>query len=170
MERDRRRRKKRRRNRKTTRKGFVFLVLLLVIIGAAGVLKMTKAVPGLFRESGNVLLSDSGQKIEFPELNVSEEDVADGFYYQQLTEREKQIYREILQGVRSMEETILLHAGENDEAGKIYEYLMYDRPELFWCDGSSKMTVYKDYTEFHPSYICTPDQRESRREQIENAA
>lgn len=69
-----------------------------------------------------------------------------------------------------MEETILLHAGENDEAGKIYEYLMYDRSELFWCDGSSKMTVYKDYTEFHPSYICTPDQRESRREQIENAA
>ena len=170
MERDRRRRKKRRRNRKTTRKGFVFLVLLLVIIGAAGVLKMTKAVPGLFRESGNVLLSDSDQKIEFPELNVSEEDVADGFYYQQLTEQEKQVYREILQGVRSMEETILLHAGENDEAGKIYEYLMYDRPELFWCDGSSKMTVYKDYTEFHPSYICTPDQRESRREQIENAA
>ena len=138
MERDRRRRKKRRRNRKTTRKGFVFLVLLLVIIGVAGVLKMTKVVPGLFRESGNVLLSDSGQKIEFPELNVSEEDVADGFYYQQLSEQEKQVYREILQGVRSMEETILLHAGENDEGGKRYEYLMYDRPELFWCDGSSK--------------------------------
>ena len=32
------------------------------------------------------------------------------------------------------------------------------------------MTVYKDYTEFHPSYICTQDQRESRQEQIENAA
>lgn len=73
-------------------------MLLLVIIGAAGVLKMTKVVPGLFRESGNVLLSDSGQKIEFPELNVSEEDVADGFYYQQLSEQEKQVYREILQG------------------------------------------------------------------------
>ena len=127
MERDRRRRKKRRRNRKTTRKGFVFLVLLLVIIGAAGVLKMTKVVPGLFRESGNVLLSDSGQKIEFPELNVSEEDVADGFYYQQLSEQEKQVYREILQGVCFMEETILLHAGENDEAGKIYEYLKIGR-------------------------------------------
>ena len=170
MERDRRRRKKRRRNRKTRRKGFVFLVLLLVVIGAAGVLKMIKATPGLFCESGNILLSDSGQKIEFPELNVSEEDVADGFYYQQLSEQEKQVYREILQGVRSMDETILLHAGENDEAGKIYEYLIYDRSELFWCDGSSKMTVYKDYTEFHPSYICTQDQRESRREQIENAA
>ena len=88
-------------------------------------------------------MSDSGQKIEFPELNVSEEDVADGFYYQQLSEQEKQVYREILQGVRSMDETILLHAGENDEAGKIYEYLMYDRSELFWCDGSSKMTVSK---------------------------
>ena len=103
MERDRRRRKKRRRNRKTTRKGFVFLVLLLVIIGVAGVLKMTKVVPGLFRESGNVLLSDSGQKIEFPELNVSEEDVADGFYYQQLSEQEKQVYSEILQGFCSIE-------------------------------------------------------------------
>ena len=91
MERDRRRRKKRRRNRKTRRKGFVFLVLLLVVIGAAGVLKMIKATPGLFCESGNILLSDSGQKIEFPELNVSEEDVADGFYYQQLSEQEKQV-------------------------------------------------------------------------------
>ena len=100
MERDRRRRKKRRRNRKTTRKGFVFLVLLLVIIGAAGVLKMTKAVPGLFRESGNVLLSDSGQKIEFPELNVSEEDVADGFYYQQLSEQEKQVYESYVRSCR----------------------------------------------------------------------
>ena len=79
MERDRRRRKKRRRNRKTRRKGFMFLVLLLVVIGAAGVLKMIKATPGSFCESGNILLSDSGQKIEFPELNVSEEDVADGF-------------------------------------------------------------------------------------------
>ena len=68
-------------------------MLLLVIIGVAGVLKMTKVVPGLFRESGNVLLCDSGQKIEFPELNVSEEDVADGFYYQQLSEQEKQVYR-----------------------------------------------------------------------------
>lgn len=76
----------------------MFLVLLLVVIGAAGVLKMIKATPGLFCESGNILLSDSGQKIEFPELNVSEEDVADGFYYQQLSEQEKQVYREILQG------------------------------------------------------------------------
>ena len=66
----------------------MFLVLLLVVIGAAGVLKMIKATPGLFCESGNILLSDSGQKIEFPELNVSEEDVADGFYYQQLSEQE----------------------------------------------------------------------------------
>ena len=65
-------------------------MLLLVIIGVAGVLKMIKATPGLFCESGNILLSDSGQKIEFPELNVSEEDVADGFYYQQLPEQEKQ--------------------------------------------------------------------------------
>ena len=70
----------------------VRFVLLLVVIGAAGVLKMIKATPGLFCESGNILLSDSGQKIEFPELNVSEEDVADGFYYQQLSEQEKQVY------------------------------------------------------------------------------
>ena len=95
MERDRRRRKKRRRNRKTRRKGFVFLVLLLVVIGAAGVLKMIKATPGLFCESGNILLSDSGQKIEFPELNVSEEDVADGFYYQQLSEQEQLVTEDV---------------------------------------------------------------------------
>ena len=67
-----------------------------------------------------------------------EEDVADGFYISSCRNRKNKFIARSCRGFRSMDETILLHAGENDEAGKIYEYLIYDRSELFWCDGSSK--------------------------------
>ena len=72
---------------------------------------------------------------------------------------EQQIYREILQAVQSMEERTRIHAGRDDDAAKVYEYLLYDRPELFWCDGSSRMTVFEDYTDLYPGYTCTRSEK-----------
>ena len=61
------------------------------------------------------------QQVEFPELTVTVEEVAGDFYYQQLSEAEQTAYREMLQGVNGMEETIRVHAGKGDDAGKVYE-------------------------------------------------
>ena len=110
------------------------------------------------------------QQVEFPELTVTVEEVAGDFYYQQLSEAEQTVYREMLQGVNGMEETIRIHAGKGDDAGKIYEYLLYDRPELFWCDGTTRMTIYEDYTEMSPGYTCTAAEKEQRQAQIDAAA
>ena len=110
------------------------------------------------------------QQVEFPELTVTVEEVAGDFYYQQLSEAEQTAYREMLQGVNGMEETIRVHAGRGDDAGKVYEYLLYDRPELFWCDGTSRMTIYEDYTEMSPGYTCTAAEKEQRQAQIDAAA
>lgn len=150
------RRQKRRKKQSGKRIGV--LVVVLGFLFVAGLL------------FGYNYLSDSDKDVEFPEQNIAEEEVADGFYYQQLNSQEQLVYREILQGVRSMEETVLLHAGEQDDVGKVYEYLMYDRPELFWCDGSSQMTVYEKDTEFHPSYTCTAEQKEARQTEIDTAS
>lgn len=109
------------------------------------------------------------QQVEFPELTVTVEDVAGDFYYQQLSEAEQTAYREMLQGVNGMEETIRVHAGRGDDAGKVYEYLLYDRPELFWCDGTSRMTIYEDYTEMSPGYTCTASEKDVRQAQIDAA-
>ncbi len=109
------------------------------------------------------------QQVEFPELTVTVEEVAGDFYYQQLSEAEQTAYREMLQGVNGMEETIRVHAGRGDDAGKVYEYLLYDRPELFWCDGTSRMTIYEDYTEMSPGYTCPASEKEVRQAQIDAA-
>ena len=71
---------------------------------------------------------------------------------------------------RGGEECILLHAGREDHPEKVYEYLLCDRPELFWCDGSSRMTVYDSYTEFYPGYSCDTDIRNQRQAKIDAAA
>ena len=112
----------------------------------------------------------SAEQADFPELTVPAEEVDGGFYYGQLSGEEQVMYRELLQGLQKMEECITIHAGRGDRPEKVYEYLLYDRPELFWCAGSSQMTVYEDYTEFYPAYVCTSNEREQRQAEIDAAA
>ena len=160
-----RRRSRRRRRRIFPKIAGAFCVLLLIgVLAAAGGHLLLEGM----RTAETVSLTGE-QQVEFPELTVTAEEVAGDFYYQQLSEAEQTVYREILQGVTGMEETIRIHAGKQDDAGRIYEYLLYDRPELFWCDGTSRMTIYEDYTEMSPGYTCTASEKDARQAQIDVA-
>lgn len=148
-------------------------VLLLALAGGAAV--SARYIWPLFLQTaeetvGKVTEHASEQQAEFPELTVTEEEVADDFYCQKLTEREQTIYREILQGVNGMEEMIRIHAAAEDDVGKIYEYLLYDHPELFWCAGNTSLTIYDEYTELKPGYTCSSQEKEERQTQIDAAA
>lgn len=178
------RRKRDRRHRRTG--GCVCALVVTALIGAAAAYAVPWAASGFDGKLTNVFGSAiesltgrpaaetanlaSTQEAEFPELTVTVEEVESDFYYQQLGEDERTVYRELLQGVNGMEERILLHAGSGDDPAKVYEYLLYDRPELFWCDGNSRMTVYPDYTEFYPGYSCTVEEKAQRQTQIGEAA
>lgn len=169
----------RRQRKKRSRAAGCLGALVIALCLAAGA---AYALPWAAEELGGVLQSVIGdtvertvssiqeQQAEFPELSVTVEEVADDFYYQQLNEREQTVYRELLQGINAMEECILLHAGSGEHPEKVYEYLLYDRPELFWCSGSSQMTVYENYTEFYPEYTCGPDEKEQRQAEIDSAS
>ena len=171
-------RRRRRRRKRTGAAGCLCALALLTGVGALA----AYAVPWAGAELGGMLKRAAGKAVEetvnavseqgadFPELTVTIEEVEGDFYYQQLAEEEQTVYRELLQGVQDMEECILLHAGRDDQPAKVYEYLLYDRPELFWCDGSSRMTVYDSYTEFYPGYTCTAQVREQRQAEIDAAA
>lgn len=159
----RRRRKKKRRLIRAAA-----IVCMLGIIAAAGM--ALRGLPEILMTAEETVNMVSRQQVEFPELTVTVEEVAGDFYYQQLSEKEQTVYRELLQGAGNMEECIRLHAGQEDDTAKVYEYLLYDRPELFWCDGSSRMTVYGEYTEFYPGYTCTASEKEERQAQIDKAS
>lgn len=159
--------------RRRKRKKHIFPRLLLFIciiaVSAGAVTAAGWSLPRLVRSVGETVNTVAQPQAEFPELTVDVEEVDGSFYYQQLNEKEQQIYREILQAVQAMEEETYIHAGRDDDVAKVYECLLYDRPELFWCDGSSQMTVYEEYTELYPGYTCTESEKEQRQQQIEQA-
>lgn len=171
-------RRRRRRKKHARTAGCLCALAVLAGIGAFA----AYAVPWAYNEFGGMLKNVMGRAAEeavnavaeqgadFPELTVTVEEVEGDFYYQQLSEADQTVYRELLQGVQGMQECILLHAGRDDQPARVYEYLLYDRPELFWCDGSSRMTVYDSYTEFYPGYTCTAQVREQRQAEIDAAA
>ena len=166
---DRRRRRRRRKN------GCAFALIAVVILcagAAAGIPwavetfggEVTEAFHENVEKAVHVLETETAAE---PEAAVPETEVSGGFYYQQLDEEERLIYREMLCGLREMEETIRLDAGREDRPEEIYEAVLYDRPELFWCLGSCQMTVYRDHTEFSPVYVCSEEERQSRRKEID---
>ena len=171
------RRRKRKRERRNARTGCAAILAVLVLLGAGA----AYGIPWAFEQFGGQVKETFSETVEkavntlsteqadFPELMVSAEEVEGSFYYKQLNSAEQLIYRELLQGVQDMEACISLHAGRDDRPEKVYEYLLYDRPELFWCMGSSQMTVYEERTEFYPAYVCAEDEREWRQDEIDAA-
>lgn len=172
------RRRRRKRKKRAGKNGclgcvVIFLVFTCTVVfgGPLAVNKIQdsmKLLTGEVKEAASVLIP--ARKPEIVEVDVPESEVENGFYYSQLGEEEQLIYRELLQGVRNMETTIYLNAGKDSSTGTVYEYLLYDRPELFWCSGSSQMTVYEEYTVFCPQYTCTSEEMETRRLETEQAA
>lgn len=148
----------------------------LLFIGAAGAAAWHFVMPGgeiteTFHENEeNAAHVLETEETEMQDGIAAEEEVCDGFYYQRLDEEDRLIYREMLRGLQEMETTIRLDADRDDFPEKIYEYILYDRPELFWCLGSCQMTVYRDYTEFYPAYVCAEEDRQLRQEEIDAAA
>lgn len=170
-------RRRRRRAGQKCRTGCVTALVMIAILGAGAAYGIPWAIDkfgGQVRETFNETVENAVNTLQpsgadFPDLTVAADDVADHFYYQQLTEEEQTVYRELLQGVNDMEECILVHAGKGERPEKAYEYLLYDCPELFWCIGSSQMTMYDTYTEFYPEYSCSLEERETRQNEIDAA-
>ena len=144
------------RERRKRRTGCVTALVMLIILGggaAYGIPWAADRFGAQVRETfgGSVektvhTLQTAG--VDFPEVSVTAEEVSGHFYYQQLTEEEQTVYRELLQGVSSMEETILVHAGRDDHPEKVYEYLLYDCPELFWCVWKESMHRQENMTRY----------------------
>ena len=118
----------------------------------------------------NVVTRTMEESIPFSEIVIDESEVASGFYYQLLSDGQQLVYKEILQAVRTQAESFYIHTGNTEEFSMVYEYLLYDRPEIFWCTGGTQITSYTDYSEVRPVYICLGEELQQRSAQIEAAA
>lgn len=67
---------------------------------------------------------------EVPDMDV------DGWYYDSLAlEEERETYRQILEAIQTLHtEEVHLTLQDPDRITELYQYILYDNPELFWVD------------------------------------
>jgi len=104
----------------------------------------------------------------YQEITVEESVFEDKFYYEQLTEEEQLIYKELYQGVDAHAEDITVHCLDGEKAGMILHSVIYDFPEIFWTDGSSDMLTYEDsHVVVQPTYTYSIEEREVMQAEID---
>lgn len=95
-------------------------------------------------------------------------------YYASLSDEDKLVYYEILQGLEAGLDCIQLsHKVSQDRVSEIAQFICYDQPQLFWFDGSMAYT-YDQTTnkvlEINPSYNDLADDLEGNKAKVEEAA
>ena len=104
----------------------------------------------------------------YQEITVADSVFEDKFYYEQLTEEEQLIYKELYQGVNAHAENITVHCLDGQKAGLILHSVIYDFPEIFWTDGSSDMLTYEDsHVVVQPTYTYSIEEREVMQAEID---
>lgn len=159
-------------NRQQKEKGRVRKIYLMVIvslvIGEMGINMMYLSGCGkdisekikLENEQNEENKSETGQQIKKKATEGK-------FYYQQLGEKEKKAYTELLEGIQNMDRKIRVDMTGQKELNKMNESMVYDMPQLFWYSGSWKAEMYSDYTEIYPEYTCDMETKKKRQKEID---
>lgn len=104
----------------------------------------------------------------YQEITVADSMFEDKFYFEQLTEEEQLIYKELYQGVDAHAEDITVHCLDGDQAGEILHSVIYDFPGIFWTDGSSNMLTYEEsHVVVSPTYTYSLEERERMQAEID---
>ncbi len=159
-------------------RGCLLVVLLFFVVAgllAMGIYVLPNSVLKELTDSSDISgfqgIGDALDNISYQEV-TEEEDASVSYYYSQLSEDDKQIYKEILSGLNSNTAEIYLHGDDADRANQILQYVMRDHPEIFWSDGSATTTSYSglhSYTVMKANYQYDANARSSMQAQIDQA-
>lgn len=112
------------------------------------------------------------ETIPFQEVKSGLESKERKYYYEMLPESERIVYREILQGVRDMGLEIYVHSSDAKRTNTLFQYVLRDYPEIFWCDGTTTATAYggsEEYTVLEPVYLYDMAEKDIRKKKIDAA-
>ncbi len=78
------------------------------------------------------------------------------YYYKQLSDQEKRVYREMLTGIQNFASEFYVTSGDSDLINHSFFALLYDHPELFWVHNKESFYTESypdlDYAVFTPAY------------------
>ncbi|MFV0363915.1 MAG: transglutaminase domain-containing protein [Suipraeoptans sp.] len=111
-------------------------------------------------------------EIPYTEVTIDETTAKEGFYFEKLSESKQLVYKELLSGIMDHDEVIITQSDDGDEVFEIFQFVLYDRPDIFWCDGKVDMTlrtVGEDkYLEFAIRYNYTKQEADEKWIIIDN--
>lgn len=87
------------------------------------------------------------------------------FFYDQLSDREKTCYKEILSSLQKKEEKTKISVNDKDTIDKIYYCVLNDHPEIFYVSGY-KIQQGKD-THLSGNYLYSKEEIASRQKKID---
>ena len=110
-------------------------------------------------------------EIPYQKVNLKETNPAQKYYYESLSEEDKVVYQQILQGVLDGNGEIYLHSADAKKNNQLFQFVLNDYPEIFWCDGRGKTTIYQKGTEsysvLNPEYQYGQEERERKQKEID---
>lgn len=130
-------------------------------------------IVGILYLSGNEIMKLAQERmteIPYEEITIDPSTLHARYYYAKLPETEQLAYQEILQGIEKNAEEIYVHSDDAKRTNKIFEYVLKDFPQIFWCDTTASSTVYESsekYTVLTPIYTCSGEEKEQREQLIE---
>jgi len=101
-------------------------------------------------------------------------DIIDAFFYNQLDEEARIIYRAIRDGVADGLEEVILETDNIDLIHSTYRFVLFDHPEFFWATGAASTIVTswtdgRTYATFKPVYAHQGADKTRMQEEIEIA-
>lgn len=157
-----------RRRKKTGCGTFIIIFFLMIAVILSAALFLAKDKNARVRINGIV----SGEGIPYQKTEFNEEIFSQKYYYEKLTEEEQKAYQEILQGIRENKPEIYVHESKAERTNQLFQYVLKDSPEIFWCEGTTTATSYggmESYTVLKPVYLYDTFVREQMQKEIDSA-
>ncbi len=165
---NRRRRRKRRKRRSGCGTLLLLLILLLLILGY---LAWQMDLFDRFFPAQEETAPEEPAETEAEQERVTPASSWEKFYYNTLTdEAEQAAYQAIEAGLFHQAETIELDSLSPDRIGEIFQMVLKDDPELFWCDGTAATTTYSGlnpYAVLTPGYAYDAETKEAMQDEID---
>ena len=147
--------------------------IIMILILACIVLLGTAAAERMGYLDLEQVISRKKKEIPYQKITEADEKSTGKYYYQQLKKEQKQVYLEILEGVKNHTADIYVHDADADETNQIFQKLMKDQPDIFWCDGTATAATHKgieSFTVLKPKYFYTAEESQKMQTEITQEA
>lgn len=117
----------------------------------------------------SISLEENQQSQQDKQSQQSQQAIPCEYYYNQLTDIQKNIYNQLYKTVETLSEstTISLNSITQDEISIIFRALRYDHPEIYWIQAYKYIIDEKsDQLYFYPTYLVNAEEKGLYDEQL----